>query len=1578
VNGDGINDYLYSAQGRDERTDALDDRTGKTYLYFGGPPTQEEDQFLYAELRPAGDLNDDGLDDALRLDSSSVVIYEGTQTGYQNSGVSFQTSGGQQVRGFTDLDGDGVDDVVVASASEDRFSVVYGGTSLSAATVQTYQPGSTRPPFQHNVSDLDGNGSSSVVRLAGESDPGTDTIRVSILDISSARTLTTDQSFAAEELDRRADLNQLSLVNLDGIGAREIVATTGFDASSYYFAASAGSYDSTPDSLGKDDAVPVGDLDDDGRHDFYTFDEETDTRYVSFGPGDLGTDLTFDTEIPYPPSAFGTPAYVPQGSLGDVTGDGRPDAVLDFTNPRTEVAGRRFFSVDANRTAQPPSTVTYPEGTFFDGIPTLANVGDVNGDGTPDFALVRFGTNEVEVFFGGLSIDDRPDLTLEAPVDSTFYLDVTGGDFNGDGASDIAVSYNQGVQVDVYLGGDDLDATIDHVLDPADFGLEAIYSAHFIGDVNDDGVDDLFVTDLGFFPEAQSSAENFAVFFGGSPLPTVPDQTVGYPTEAGAGRSIAAPGDLNGDGVDDFVVGRPSFDDGSNATGRADVYFGSPNPSFDSPDLVIRPPDLSASVLEFSSLLTGGDFTGDGAADLAIASTSSDRGISLFEGGDAFDDARDQSLPVPAGSRVGLNLDADSLSERLRGVLAGAGDANGDGTEDLLLASGFGQTNALLYSPSTQTDPIRVLRAPNQDASLSVRGGFTVAAGDFLANGISDLVLSQYFDNNDAATSSRVYRYALDLDAPTADVPTDPLTDTLTLGETSTRSVPIENTAGANAEALGFAVTPVSREPSARRSSKAHVPAPSIAIEYDGSVGDSSTATGAIGWTSPQDGYDWYCAEGTAGQQITLTAERTSGDILPNLGIGPGTVSNGAPVGALPDGLAQTTSNGSDPSVSLTYTPSTDGPVTISVSTWTESQDGGNYSLTVSGAQASSSCKTGIEWLTVAPSTGTVEPGQDQSVEVTFSARSNAPGTYDGALRIATNDPEQDTVTVPTSLTITPPPISISSPDAPLTPGTGAPVDLTFPTAFTPTSGSLFYRGAGTTPFASTPLPTSDLTVDTASTVTVQLPDSVVTTTGVQAYVQASGPLPDGSGTIEITAPGAAPTRTAFLPADLGTVEAAGAFRPQAYRMITVPLDLGDRSVFDVLKNQYGPPSPSDWRLARWADSSYAFGANVDSLRPGEAAWLITRTGDSLTVSDARSAPAGGPQPITLPPNNWTQIGSPFAFPVAWSDVQAPSAVTRPQAFDTSASQGNRFIEVDSLRPWRGAFVYSTADSAVTIEVPPTGRDSAGSDTAAGPSSVPARAKAAGGYRLTARPVAYRSGDRLTGPAARLGFFEEAAAGFGPADRAQPPAIGPHVRLSAVPEEGPALARSLKPPSSEGAAWTLELRLQTGEPLASAREVGVALSEEGSRPPGFQRYVVDLGREKRLPVTNGSVTARLTPERPVARLRVIVGTEAFARQNSGGAALAITETKLRANAPNPFAEQTTISYQLAEAEEVTLRVYDVLGRRVRTLVDGERERGVHQVEWRPGSGGQALASGVYFCRMRAGSYTETRKLVVVR
>jgi probable HAF family extracellular repeat protein len=86
------------------------------------------------------------------------------------------------------------------------------------------------------------------------------------------------------------------------------------------------------------------------------------------------------------------------------------------------------------------------------------------------------------------------------------------------------------------------------------------------------------------------------------------------------------------------------------------------------------------------------------------------------------------------------------------------------------------------------------------------------------------------------------------------------------------------------------------------------------------------------------------------------------------------------------------------------------------------------------------------------------------------------------------------------------------------------------------------------------------------------------------------------------------------------------------------------------------------------------------------------------------------------------------------------------------------------------------------------------------------------------------------------------------------------------------------------------------------------------------------------------------------------------------------EYQLQQNYPNPFNLSTTIRFSIPHREYVTLKVFDVLGREVATLVDGEMNAGEHSVVL----DAMDLPSGVYLFRIQVGSYTESKKLILVK
>ncbi|UCH66955.1 MAG: T9SS type A sorting domain-containing protein [Ignavibacterium sp.] len=88
----------------------------------------------------------------------------------------------------------------------------------------------------------------------------------------------------------------------------------------------------------------------------------------------------------------------------------------------------------------------------------------------------------------------------------------------------------------------------------------------------------------------------------------------------------------------------------------------------------------------------------------------------------------------------------------------------------------------------------------------------------------------------------------------------------------------------------------------------------------------------------------------------------------------------------------------------------------------------------------------------------------------------------------------------------------------------------------------------------------------------------------------------------------------------------------------------------------------------------------------------------------------------------------------------------------------------------------------------------------------------------------------------------------------------------------------------------------------------------------------------------------------------------------------ITSYELFNNYPNPFNPSTNIRYQLPEPGNVSLKVFDVLGREVMELVDEQQAAGSYNINFEASD----LASGIYFYRLKAGSYVSIKKMMLLK
>jgi hypothetical protein len=512
---------------------------------------------------------------------------------------------------------------------------------------------------------------------------------------------------------------------------------------------------------------------------------------------------------------------------------------------------------------------------------------------------------------------------------------------------------------------------------------------------------------------------------------------------------------------------------------------------------------------------------------------------------------------------------------------------------------------------------------------------------------------------------------------------------------------------------------------------------------------------------------------------------------------------------------------------------------------------------------------------------------------------------------------------------------------------------------FEPTRSDLFFRKGGETDYQSMELTGS------GQDFTGSIPGEFVTERGIDYFIRIS------AGEFTTTFP---PNASAEDPAHVPVRVSLPILRPtraRAYRMVSVPLELTDGGIDGVFGDDYGVSDRSRWRVLRWhpTNERYEEHPGIDeTVRPGAAFWLITRDGEPFDVEEAVSVDAAEPYTLILEPG-WNQIGNPFAFTVAWSDVIGREGIEGPWFYNADLEDFDACC-APVLQPWEGYFVFNGTENLAAlqlppIESPPTPQEPLPSMAAGAAYSLQLIAERAGGGSRDAHNV--------------VGLATEAS---GAADRMnlrEAPGIDHDIRLSIL-ERGERMAASFKPLAGAGQQWDVEIAAAAGIDVPQATtSVRITLLERGARPDGFEISVLDLDRARAMEVDQHGFEVAIDVGSSRRNLRVIVGTEAFTGEHADGVPLAPPGFELEQNYPNPFNPETIVRYRLPERLHTVLEVYDALGRRVRTLVDAVEEPGLHDVRWDGlDDGGREAASGVYVGRLRAGSHSASIRMSLVR
>ncbi|MFB6285668.1 MAG: DUF4397 domain-containing protein [Candidatus Bipolaricaulia bacterium] len=393
----------------------------------------------------------------------------------------------------------------------------------------------------------------------------------------------------------------------------------------------------------------------------------------------------------------------------------------------------------------------------------------------------------------------------------------------------------------------------------------------------------------------------------------------------------------------------------------------------------------------------------------------------------------------------------------------------------------------------------------------------------------------------------------------------------------------------------------------------------------------------------------------------------------------------------------------------------------------------------------------------------------------------------------------------------------------------------------------------------------------------------------------------------------------------------------------------------------------NQWR-AFWDDGSSTTqdglvefdGSSQFDFRPGRGFWVLSR--NPLEVSDTYevvSLSESGNATIDLH-SGWNIISNPLGNgpsngDVSWAAVQAENDISQPLfSYEGGFSQTSTFASARD----GDAYYFLNDQGLDQLRIPYFG------------TSAPSVASKKASEKSLLTLSASKEGQLLS--SVQLGTSSSAKEGRDKLDHFGPPAYFDDVRLQVQNDQIASkypLATDIRPTASTGQSFDVKLSAEPGVEM-TLRVEGLAqfsASKEVLLYDPLNATTHDLRDDPSVEVTPNSEDSRFV---------LLIGKSSYVEEKKSD--LVPQRVTLHQNYPNPFRSKTTLKYALPEESDVTIEVFDLLGRKVGTLTRGRQDAGTHTVRWDVGGQGVSVASGTYIVRLRADGVIRTMKVTRVR
>jgi len=407
--------------------------------------------------------------------------------------------------------------------------------------------------------------------------------------------------------------------------------------------------------------------------------------------------------------------------------------------------------------------------------------GEDTGGGFAGAAYIFYGTSDFATSVDASTADVK--INGEDANDRLGSSGLASSDINDDGIDDVFVGAyfedaggGQAGAAYVFFGSPTLATFIDaSAADIKIIGESASDSfggnMSGVGDVNDDGIEDVVISASN--EDAGGSAAGAAyVFFGSTNIPAVIDASeadvkiIGEGATDSLGYDVSGAGDVNRDGMNDFIVGAPFNDGGGNYSGAAYIIYG----RREFPQLI----DASVTDVKLvgedandyigHAVHAAGDMNKDGFADVIVSAHRDDAGGA--QSGSAYIFFGSETLPASIDASIAnVKIIGEDANDYFGGSVSGGGDVNGDGFSDVIVAASqedaggsaagaayvFYGSNAMSTSIDASVADIKIIGEDASDGFGIFSGDGVAMEADFNADGLSDILVGA--ENEDAGGS---------------------------------------------------------------------------------------------------------------------------------------------------------------------------------------------------------------------------------------------------------------------------------------------------------------------------------------------------------------------------------------------------------------------------------------------------------------------------------------------------------------------------------------------------------------------------------------------------------------------------------------------------------------------------------------------------------------------------------------------------------------------------------------------------------------------------------------------------------